>query len=70
MQAESTLLLLIMLATAPAWADQEADALPSNDMLDFLGQWEKVDGKWVDPTEIQDITMLEYDKLKGKHDEK
>ena len=70
MRAETRIFLLLLLASSPAWAEQQTEQLPSDSMLNFLGQWEKVDGKWVDPTEMQDITMLEYDKLKGKHDEK
>jgi len=69
-RVETTLLVFIIFASSQAWAEQQDDPLPSDSMLDFLGQWEKVDGKWVDPTEIQDMTMLEYDKLKGKHNEK
>ena len=45
-------------------------AQPSDEMLDFLGQWERVDGEWVDPTEVQELTMLEGKQLNGEEDEK
>ena len=34
----------------PPDSDQE---LPSDDMLDFLGQWETEKGQWVDPGDLE-----------------
>ena len=60
-----------------AWCLLSFDAMaedkpspPGDDLLEFLGQWERVDGQWMDPTEVQELTMLEGKKLNGENDEK
>ena len=58
--------LLMSFTQAPAETTVE---LPSDELLDFLGQWQQVDGEWMDPTELQDISMLEQDSLKGEKNE-
>lgn len=61
--------IILQMAMSQAQADQ-ARELPSDELLDFLGQWQKVDGEWMDPTELQDISMLQQDRLKGeKHED-
>jgi len=42
-------------------SDEEA----SEELLEFLGQWEKVDGEWIDPTQLQEISMLDRQSMKG-----
>lgn len=65
--------LLLSIAMLMAFTGVQADTpgeLPSDELLDFLGQWQQVDGEWMDPTELQDISMLQQDSLKGeKHED-
>ena len=70
MQANSHLLLsaVLFLVCIPAQADQQTEQ-PSEELLDFLGQWEKVDDEWIDPTQLQEISMLEEKDLKGETDD-
>ena len=49
---------------------EDKNVVPSDELLEFLGQWERVDGQWVDPTEVQELTMLEGKQLNGEEDEK
>ena len=41
----------------------------SEELLEFLGQWEKVDGEWMDPTQLQEISMLDKKGIKGDTDD-
>ena len=65
--------LLLSFAMLLAFTSVKAESpgeSPSDDLLDFLGQWQQVDGEWMDPTELQDISMLQQDRLKGeKHED-
>lgn len=63
------LLLIIQMSITNVHAGESIE-LPSDELLDFLGQWQQVDGEWIDPTEIQDISMLEEEQLKGEDNEK
>ncbi len=70
MRSSTSLLALCLLATTlPAQAEPQASDLPSDELLDFLGQWEQVDGEWIDPTQLQEISMLEKDSFKGESNE-
>jgi len=60
---------IIFLLSSPAYAEQEKEQ-PSEELLEFLGQWEKVDGKWLDPTQLQEISMLDKKSMKGEADDK
>ena len=72
MQARVTLITLCLLAAcAPVYAEQAQETgMPSDELLDFLGQWEQVDGEWIDPTQFQEMSMLELDRIKGEANEK
>ena len=70
MQANTYLLLasLLSLSCISAYAETQYD--PSNEeaseeLLEFLGQWENVDGEWIDPTQLQEISMLDQQSMKG-----
>ena len=70
MQVKGLYLMMIgCLLSVDVMAEQQKP-LPSDELLEFLGQWEKVDGQWVDPTEMQELVMLEEKQLKGEQDEK
>ncbi|MFQ5660442.1 MAG: hypothetical protein ACE5GZ_08440 [Gammaproteobacteria bacterium] len=34
--------------------DNDVEGAPSVDLLEFLGEWETADGKWVDPDDFGD----------------
>jgi len=60
----------LLVAVLPVHAEQAQETeLPSDELLDFLGQWEQVDGEWLDPTQLQEISMLEQDSFKGESNE-
>lgn len=64
------LLLYCLLASTYTVASEQANELPDDEMLDYLGQWQQVDGEWVDPMQLQEISMIEQDSSKGERDEK
>ena len=64
------LLLYCLLASTQAVASEQTTELPNDEMLDYLGQWQQVDGEWVDPMQLQEISMIEQDSSKGERDEK
>lgn len=70
MRADAVLLTLaLLLAGNPLQAEQKTET-PSDEMLDFLGEWERIDGEWMDPAQVEDISMLERDRLNGETNEK
>lgn len=64
------LLLYCLLASTQAMASEQTTELPDDEMLDYLGQWQQVDGEWIDPMQLQEISMIEQDSSKGERDEK
>ncbi len=45
-------------ATQPAAeTKKQVDAPPDPALLEFLGEWETKDGKWFDPTQLEDSDM-------------
>ena len=70
MQVNPLLITIICLSfSSPAFSEQQEDEMPSEELLDFLGQWEKVDNEWIDPTQLQDISMLDKKDIKGEADD-
>jgi len=70
MQANRSLLLIaaLLLCHSSTYGEQQEE-IPSDELLDFLGQWEKVDDEWIDPTQLQDISMLDKKRIKGEADD-
>ena len=68
---EVWLILLLFCATIQTHAaeDKGKDDNPDQELLEFLGKWESVDGQWVDPGQVQDLSMFQQ-KDTGEHDEK
>ena len=64
-----SILCLLMSASMSLQAEETEEA-PSEELLEFLGQWEKVDNEWVDPTELETISMLQQKQQKGESDDK
>lgn len=67
-----SLLLLLGLLSAPAMAQdpdqarksapQEKTEAPSLEFLEFLGDWETDDGEWIDPEELEQITLTDQEQ--------
>ena len=47
------MILLMNVSAIPAQGAEQGS--PSLELLEFLGEWETEDGKWVDPTEFKDV---------------
>ena len=68
--------LLLGLLNSPALAQEpgqvresiENSETPSLEFLEFLGDWETDDGEWIDPEELEQITIgkQEYDDEQQK----
>ncbi len=70
MRADAVLLILALLLAGNQLQAEQKTETPSGEMLDFLGEWERIDGEWMDPAQVEDISMLERDKLNGETNEK
>lgn len=70
MRADAVLLTLALLLAGNQLQAEQKTETPSDEMLDFLGEWERIDGEWMDPAQVEDISMLERDKLNGETNEK
>jgi hypothetical protein len=65
-----SLLLLLGLLTSPALAQEpgqvrkstENTEAPSLEFLEFLGDWETDDGEWIDPEELEQITLTDQEQ--------
>lgn len=61
MNSPLKLLVLIML-TLPHISraePEDQETPPSAELLEFLGEWETVDGQWIDPAEFEDEDFAE-----------
>lgn len=67
-KAGLTLLLLCAVMQAQAAEDKGKNENPDQELLEFLGKWESVDGQWVDPGQLQDLSMFQQ-KDTGEHHE-
>ena len=64
----STVLLLGLLSSpalaqepGQVGASQENIETPSLEFLEFLGDWETEDGEWIDPEELEQISIAEQE---------
>ena len=55
------LLLFIMLTVSSTSRaePEEQETIPSAELLEFLGEWETVDGEWIDPADLEDEDFAE-----------
>ena len=60
MNCQPSLLLLTMLTISPfTIADSYSNGqAPSLDFLEFLGEWQDSEGKWIDPTDFEDTDFI------------
>jgi len=63
------LLLCLLSATSQVMSAEQQTEFPDDELLDYLGRWEQVDGEWIDPMQLQEISMIEQDSSKGERNE-
>ena len=75
-----TVFMLTILST-PALAQQAESAQtskrqqetgpenPSLEFLEFLGEWETEDGRWIDPEELDQMSLPDTEKKNEEEDE-
>ncbi len=75
-----TVFMLTVLST-PALAQQAESAqtskrqqktspeIPSLEFLEFLGEWETEDGRWIDPEELDQMSLPDTEKKNEEEDE-
>ncbi len=71
MRASKTVLFLLLLLTPPAYADSKQtdnlkEDLPNGDLLEFIAEFEPLDGEWIDPIQLN---MIFADNRNGKDNE-
>ena len=62
-----SIVLLLGLLSSPALAQEpeqdrksiEDTEMPSLEFLEFLGDWETDDGEWIDPEELEQISLTD-----------
>lgn len=68
--------LLLGLLSSPAFAQEpdpsrkstEESEMPSLELLEFLGDWETDDGEWIDPEELEQITLTDQEQEDHEED--
>ena len=48
---------------------ETAPEIPSLDFLEFLGEWETEDGRWIDPEELDQMSLPDTEKKNEEKDE-
>ncbi|GJL77368.1 MAG: hypothetical protein NPINA01_03570 [Nitrospinaceae bacterium] len=48
---------------------KKAQEIPSLEFLEFLGEWETEDGRWIDPEELEKMSLPEPKREKDEDDE-
>ena len=73
MQARTSKLLLILLLPATVFAgnkqaneQQSAEQLPDAELLEFIAEFEPLDGQWIDPIQLN---MIFAENRNGKENE-
>jgi hypothetical protein len=73
MPASKTVLFFLLLLTLPAFADSRQtdedrpqEKLPDGDLLEFIAEFEPLDGEWIDPIQLN---MLFAENRNGKDNE-
>ncbi len=57
MHCRASVLGILCCMAAPhimAGESQATAALPDTELLEFLGEWETVEGQWLDPTRLEE----------------
>ena len=61
--------IMFMLNTSAIASEPTARELPSIELLEFLGDWETADGEWIDPAELEQMSLPEQGPAEGVRDE-
>ena len=61
--------IMFMLNTNAIASEPTAQELPSVELLEFLGDWETANGEWIDPTELEQMSLPEQEPAEGERDE-
>jgi hypothetical protein len=62
--------LLALLFSLNTQAEEKPkDRQPSLEILEFLGRWESADGKWLDPTTMEEMSKLQIKPVQGEPNE-
>ncbi len=74
-------ILILTVLSAPGQAQQTESAqtskrqeekgqeIPTLEFLEFLGEWETQDGRWIDPEELDKMSLPESKKNNEEEDE-
>jgi hypothetical protein len=49
---------------------EKGEEIPSLEFLEFLGEWETEDGRWIDPEELEQMPVPDSKKKNEDEDEK
>jgi hypothetical protein len=73
MQARTSMLLLCLLLPSAVFAgnkqvneEQSAEELPDAELLEFIAEFEPLDGQWIDPIQLN---MIFAENRNGKENE-
>jgi len=73
MQARTSTLLLLLLLPSAVFAgnkqvneEQSAEELPDAELLEFIAEFEPLDGQWIDPIQLN---MIFAENRNGKENE-
>ena len=73
MRANTLVLLLLALSAQPAFGgnkqadnQQAAEELPDAELLEFIAEFEPLDGQWIDPVQLN---MIFAENRNGKENE-
>ncbi len=69
MPVKSLVVGLVVAIAATEPQIETSDPLPDMELLEFLGEWETVSGKWIDPTALADDSeVLTKPQQEENHD--
>jgi hypothetical protein len=69
-QRFATIILLnLVFAAVAAAADEDSTAMPSMELLEFLGEFQTEDGEWIDPMELSDTDIEQSEKQRNDEDQ-
>lgn len=49
--------------------EEKSPEIPSLEFLEFLGEWETEDGRWIDPEELDQISLPDPERKNEEKDE-
>ena len=49
--------------------EEKSGEIPSLEFLEFLGEWETEDGRWIDPEELEQMSLPDTKKKNEEEDE-